>query len=587
MFKKDPQPKASSNIKSSERRRILQTICDDYGVPREKLDKETEYKILPATTKQATFKSIQKFSGTIYYNEQEVPLWFKTRDSGLYPSVYTVWECPFLVPRIRTHPHVIEVLNNGADLMLPGTIPPFPPAAKVGSVVGVVSSSNPSVIEAVGVSKMPLNTITRVLGTTGVAVEVLHHVDDELYKLNKYVDIDVPKEVDLTIPWPEEQPEREPELEQPEQAEDEDSEQEQPEQEDSEQEEQQQEAPEKQPEQQQPEKQPQNNNVNELANAVDELTVEDIDHFFIRSLLQSIKLDEIDIPITSSNFMSNHVYKNLPVLDSKYKNIKKTSWKKTGKFLRQMAKSEYLQVKGKDDDLTVTGLMSKQNKLIENFVPHKIETIKPKSNDSDKKNKNELKLIQLYQPTEKYRMLFNKLNRDYYELLTINEVKDLLNSYIKFADLVVEKNPKMVKVDDTLKKIIPESPVARSDIVQKFIKYFTKKFVIAKPDQNIEDCQLYTGELPKIRVVCETKIGRKTITRVANYEKFYIKPHVLNDDLRTLCSGSTTYEETREGTEVIVQGPHFKAINDYLIGKGVPGNRIDFEDKSKKKKKRR
>lgn len=74
--------------------------------------------------------------------------------------------------------------------------------------------------------------------------------------------------------------------------------------------------------------------------------------------------------------MSSYIYKNLPILDSTYANIKKTSWKKTSKFLKAMAKLSYLEVKGKDEDLSIIKLMTRTNPTIENFVPHKINKVK-------------------------------------------------------------------------------------------------------------------------------------------------------------------------------------------------------------------
>jgi hypothetical protein len=39
---------------------------------------------------------------------------------NLIPTVYTLWLRPELLPTLTTHPPVVEKLQNGADLMLPG-----------------------------------------------------------------------------------------------------------------------------------------------------------------------------------------------------------------------------------------------------------------------------------------------------------------------------------------------------------------------------------------------------------------------------------------------------------------------------------
>lgn len=556
MFKKNPQPKASANIKSSERRKLLASICEAYDIPKEKLSKDQENKLLPSVIKQASFKSIQGYQGTIYYNSDETPLYFKSRDSQMYPSLFTCWENGYLLPLVVTHQAVIDHLKSGANLMLPGCLLPFPKEIVTGNVVGIIDYKNPGVVIAVGEANMDLGKITEL--SQGIAVTVFHVIGDELCKLNQLVDIEQPKEVDVSEPWKGEETETLEPLEES------------------------QADAEPQPDAEEPEVESPATEIDDLAEQVSSLTVEEIDNFFTRSLLQAIKLDTIETPINASNFMSNHVLKNFPQIDTQYKNIKKTSWKKTGKFLKAMVKLGYIQVKGKDDDLTIISHISKSDPTITGFNTHKIS----KSKEGDKKKIDSLKVVQLYQPTNKYRMFFNKLDKPYNQCYTITELKTLINQYISKFNLVDTK-PQNIKLDEHLQEILGNSPtISRNEIVNKFVKYTTLKYVVLKPGQSLEDGEINSGELPKIEIICETKIGRKTVTRVKNFEKFWIKPHIIEEDLRNLCQGSSTLEKVDKFTEVIVQGPHYKSIQEYLIKKGVPGNCILYTDKRKNKKRK-
>ena len=92
---------------------------------------------------KASFVSFEKVSGSIYFDENEVPVWFHTRDSDIYPTIFTLMKYPTILPTIATHPHVLGVLAKGADLMLPGTVPPFDKRAVKGAIVGIVSHDNP------------------------------------------------------------------------------------------------------------------------------------------------------------------------------------------------------------------------------------------------------------------------------------------------------------------------------------------------------------------------------------------------------------------------------------------------------------
>lgn len=309
MFKKNPQPKALANIKSSERRKLYQEICTTYKLDPEDISKEMEVQLLPIVTKQATFKSPQGHSGTIYRDENETPTWFRPRGGIPYPSVFILWKISFL-PTVMTHPHVIEVLQNGADLMLPGTIPPFDSRCTKGSVVGIVDSKNPSVIKAVGVCKLDLTGFTKVVGRTGTAVEVLHHMSDQLVELNKLINIDVPDQVEVLSDKPTnashcEEQEKTPTVvnEEPNEQKDDAS------------------AISSQLELHMLED-PENEFQDEQ---LPQITTDDLDHLFVRAAMQAIKVGTIELPLSSSTFMSEHVLKNLPAMDLSLCNIRKTS----------------------------------------------------------------------------------------------------------------------------------------------------------------------------------------------------------------------------------------------------------------------
>ncbi|ODV81556.1 uncharacterized protein CANTADRAFT_24458 [Suhomyces tanzawaensis NRRL Y-17324] len=564
MFKKDPQPKASANIKNSERRKLVENVCKLYGIPQDKLDKEAINKLVPSETKLASFKSIQGFSGSIYYDENETPIWFKTRDSQVYPSLFTVWRNPYVLPLIKTHPHVIEILEGGADLMLPGTIPPFNPRLVKGAIVGVVDTAHPTVIKGVGICKMDISSFDRVIGTTGVAVELLHTINDQLYKLNKLVDIDIPEEVDLATPIIPEEPQ-----------DDEDGADTQ-----------------EQTDAQSIDKEEGEDDVDSLASEIAELTVEEIDNFFTRSLLQTIKTETIELPITASNFMASYIYKNLPVLDPSYCNIKKTSWKKTAKFLKAMDKQKYIQVKGKDEDLSIIKLMDNKLPILENFVTHRTmgsKTSKGNKDPTPSKKANELSIVQLYKPGNKSRMFFNKVDAPFSDLYTTVELRSLFEKYVKLKDLVNPNDKKTIRIDDDLKSCTNLGPQAtpRDKVFKAFLTNCSPHFLVVKPGET--KGEVYKGEPPKISIITETKIGRKVITRVSNFENYHIKPHVLAEELRIKCSGSSTIGQMVQNpkiTEVTVQGPHGKLIMDLLKEKGVPTTFIEFENKAKSKKKR-
>lgn len=115
-------------------------------------------------------------------------LWFKLdhgpgADGRLYPTVYTLWNNPNLVPLLYTPEMVMRKLHAGADLMTPGLAnePPFPQRAVKGAVVAVAGLDRWTVPLFVGVCEIDVSSLGEVQGTKGHAVKGLHWEGDELW----------------------------------------------------------------------------------------------------------------------------------------------------------------------------------------------------------------------------------------------------------------------------------------------------------------------------------------------------------------------------------------------------------------------
>ncbi|PVH17273.1 uncharacterized protein CXQ87_000157 [Candidozyma duobushaemuli] len=575
MFKKDPQPKPSSNIKSSERRGLLATVCKEYGINKEELPKETELKIVPATIKQASYQSVQGHKGIIYFDTDEKPVWFKTRDSPLYPTIYTMWQVGGILPIILTNNHVIEKLTTNANLMLPGSIPPFDSRATRGALVGIASYQTPTVVKAIGHCSLNLTQFDNVQGRQGTAVTVIHVIEDELFKLYDN-DVEVPTLVDPYSPSAFDSLNKTLKALYGEDEEDSDGVDDgEVDEEDTSNNGESTELPENDTSKEE-NGDIQDAAIDEISETVEELSIEDIDNFFNRAFLQSVKLNpSIELPISASQFMGQYVLKNLPKMDSKYCNVKKTSWKKSAKFLKALEKEN-------------------PPETLANFVTHRTNDSSkgsgttPSKKDLDKK----LSIVSLYKPTSKTRMVYNKLNKDFQNLYTQVELKGIVNDYINAAGLVDKSKPKFVGIDEHLKSAtgIKEEKVTRDKIINPFTANHSPHYVILKPGEvNYTPKQVHKGTPPKIKILTHTVLGRKKVTTVVDFEKFFIKPATLAEDLKNKCSGSTSVGPCVHNpnlTEVMVQGPHGTTIIEYLKSKGVPISFIDFEDKSKGRKRK-
>jgi translation initiation factor 2D len=131
---------------------------------------------------------LKQVSGTVYVGshegtggEQRV-LWAKV-DDKMYPTVYTLWHNPGIVPLLYTPLYVVEKLQGGADLMTPGLQrgPPFPKKATKGAIVAIASLEAPTVPMAVGECAIDVSALDKVQGMKGHAVSTFHWAGDELW----------------------------------------------------------------------------------------------------------------------------------------------------------------------------------------------------------------------------------------------------------------------------------------------------------------------------------------------------------------------------------------------------------------------
>lgn len=555
MFKKDPHVKALSNLKNSDAKKLLATCRKQTG--------NDTYVFPTGVIKQTNFQA-QTSIGTVYTDAENRPLWFKEKHSDLlYPTVFACWSWPQLLPVVITHGFVIEErLFNGANLMLAGTVPPFDARLKPGTICGIASRSAPHVVMAVGVVQLDLPSFESVRGKTGVAVQVVHYLPDGLAKVFK-----INTEPPVSI---------------------EDSDEEVEEMEDD------QVAHEEEPSQALEKAV----DINDIAEVLDEFRLEDVDQFLTRALFYTLTHDaKLETPISASNFISNHINHNLPPVDHERVNIKKSSWKKTAKFLKHFEKEGFLKLKGKGDDLTIVGF-NKDKPELQNFQPYQVggPTSTSTQKSDSKRETPQLRCETLYKPINLAKDFVQQTDLDpQYLLYTAPELKNALNSYIADHNLADSKNKKMVLLDDLLFNMVnkkrkdPTAPrlVSRAAIVDPFLENnFTPHFQIYKNDVPLFK-HPSKGSLPNIEIVTEMKIGRKVVTKVSKFEVFHISPEDLAATLRRICSGSTTIGETMTSpktAEVVVQGPHGPLIIDHLNSLGIPTKWIKFENKLKKRK---
>ncbi|KAK6227397.1 hypothetical protein QIS74_00952 [Colletotrichum tabaci] len=634
MFKKKPTVKSLSPLRSSDRRKLADQVIKDYGLdsklvatsdeqtPEQKAEAlavQTNLRksLFPDNLQSARFTTtygpdLKPTSGTYYVGshdgEERRVLWFQM-EGIVYPTVYTLWANPDIVPLLHTPGIVVKKLQGGADLMTPGLFggPPFPEKAKKGAVVAIASLENPSVPVAVGACEIDVSALQNVRGAKGHAVKNLHWAGDEMwgFSTDNKPGRKAPEEIagwlkvlearglveslsGLSLDGPDE--DGGVSLEDDATADD----------------------------------------AGPAAPSEDDIipdfTQPEIDEAFRKSFLFGIHQHKASnsppnyglvFPLSQSYVMSTLIQPFLPAhtpQQAQQLQIKKTSWKNIKKFIKSLDKEGLLKSKEKGQETVVTEVKF-ENPAIVDFKPYRLpkketaggtslgrgETATSKVDVGDDAVGQKLQIISYFKPTSKLQPIFDSASKS---LFTQSEVRNAVTAYIEGENLVSETNKRIVKLNPILangvftgsgsadKDALAKGTVARDTLIDRVLSGMSTSYAIVRNGTDPSSVKARSGSPPKIRITLETRSGNKTVTAVSGLEPYHISPKPLADELRKVCAGSASVEPLAGAAkkteaqvmEIMVQGPQQAAVVKALQKRGVETRWMDLVDKTKGKK---
>uniref|UniRef100_G3UFJ9 Eukaryotic translation initiation factor 2D n=1 Tax=Loxodonta africana TaxID=9785 RepID=G3UFJ9_LOXAF len=178
MFTKAFRVKSNTAIKGSDRRKLRADVTAAF--PTVGTDQVSE--LVPGKEELNVVKLYaHKGDAVTVYVSGGNPILFEL-EKNLYPTVYTLWSYPDLLPTFTTWPPVLEKLVGGADLMLPGlVVPPAGlPQVQKGDLCAIALVGNRAPI-AIGVAAMSTAEMLT-SGLKGRGFLVLHTYQDHLWK---------------------------------------------------------------------------------------------------------------------------------------------------------------------------------------------------------------------------------------------------------------------------------------------------------------------------------------------------------------------------------------------------------------------
>ncbi|KAL2359089.1 hypothetical protein RJZ56_008079 [Blastomyces dermatitidis] len=648
MFKKKPTFKPLSPLRSSDRRKIADQIIQQFKIeipttpaaPSKEEHPEVPQNdaatsltalrksLLPENTMSARFVTtagpdLTPVQGTVYVGSHadggdERILWVRPEqgagtDGRLYPTVYTLWHHPHLVPLLHTPSLVMDKLYGGADLMTPGLAngPPFPERAVKGEIVAVASLAKPSVPTFVGVCEIDVAGLGQVQGAKGHAVKGVTWEGDELWSwgtlgrpgqpspehIDGWLDDGTRVEKDF----------EELRLEDEKGDVDVDGEEEGGVSLGG-------------------DKAEENNAIPE--EQLQEPTTKEIEAVFHNAFLYCLYQHKIDnpstphhgiaLPIQASFLISNLITPFLPIFSphqAQFYNIKKTSWKNVKKFIKHLDKEKLVKAKDRSGGETIILDVDFDDTRVVNFVPYKLpkknssesaaKSISLGGNDKDSSTGQSFTVKTLYRPSGKLTpVLFPPLsNSDVNNYYTTADVSKRLNDYLTAQDppIISPTNPRIISLNPFISNtilsssaddlaILKRGTVQRDAILRRLLEdpsLCAPYHAMLKPGQTLHDVKPKAGPGPKVTVTIERRTGSKVVTKITGLEPFGATPQLLADELQKKCSSSTSVSQAVGAAKgvmsVLVQGDHRKLVEAALANRGVKSQWIEIVDKSQKK----
>ncbi|CCX07225.1 Similar to Translation machinery-associated protein 64; acc. no. Q04600 [Pyronema omphalodes CBS 100304] len=606
MFKKKPSVKPQSSLRSSDRRKIAQSIISSLsynptGIP----EATVRNLLLPDGTSSGKFTTthgpdLAPVNGVIYFgphpDSEERPLWVKIdrHIPELFPTCYTLWANPTLLPILVTNGYVIERISDGADLMIPGLIAPFPEGAKLGALVGVADYRRPEVAVAVGVCEVDVSALHEVEGERGRAVRVLHWVGDEVYKWGggggKVPEsLKVPGEGEAGVDG--NMAEKLAGLEVKEKA--------------------------------QMEETKEAAKVDDGQEEIRQLETKEIDAAFYAALLFGLQTlasnpEALDFPLTSSAFVEKLVHPYLPpashfpphnYLQSQVHPslvLKKTSWKNIAKFLKMLQGKMLVNTKTRNGGEVVVLEVNWEHPEAQSFKKYKLpEAPKEKVGGSGGAAEGEqgkigtVKVEALYRPNGKGVKFFEEIGAGTKDFYTSADLKTMLNTYVDSNKLANPNNKRLITLNPLLsnsfflstpadeKDLASARGVYKRDLLaERLIKSCSPYHRITTPSGEVSKPK--SGAAPKVEIIMEKRQGRKTVTRIIGLESFGVDPKQMAEELQRVCAGAATVGQAqglKPGLmEVAVQGSMEKEVRGALEKRGVGQRLVGVTDKTGGKK---
>ncbi|CAH2220950.1 eukaryotic translation initiation factor 2D [Pelobates cultripes] len=591
MFAKVFKTKSNTAIKGSDRRKLRADINSSFP----SLTTENLAELMPSKEELNVVKIYtHKGDAVTVYVQNHNPIMFEL-DRNLYPSVYTLWRYPDLLPAFTTWMPVLEKLAGGADLMLPGVVVPSSglPEVKRGTLCAVTVVGNRAPV-AVGVATMSTKEM-QASGMKGKGINILHTYRDQLWVFGdkssppSIAPLEVnpaPKDTEEEQDSPQESEiSKTKEVSLPEV----------------------------------PERELETLNLTEQGTVVpqnstdkvedEDEDTEDMGHCqrspqVMDSLLNQCffhalkyKMKKPDLPLLTSTFLRNYLYPCCP--EGQQVDIKKSSYKKLSKFLQTMQQRKILQVKELTKGVESIVDIDWKHPDIRSFLAPVTEATTPTlvENESEAGDHpyQPPEITSLYGISAKMLPLFQDTGHRKGNLLTQSDVRSIIITYVKTNELVDPDNKNFVKVNPILCDCLLDKSeyndvtfLKWDDLLTRCLERMQHSHQITFPGSSPI---VRKGNIDPIDISVAQRGSNKKVTMIKNLELYGMDPSTIANLLQQRVQASATCTPlpgAKDRVQVQIQGNQVLNVGRLLIDDfKIPRkyvNGLDLATKPGKKK---
>ncbi|XP_077013726.1 eukaryotic translation initiation factor 2D isoform X2 [Tamandua tetradactyla] len=561
MFAKPFRVKSNSAIKGSDRRKLRADVTVAFSA----IETDQVSELVPGKEELNIVKlCAHRGDAVTVYMRGGNPILFEL-EKNLYPTVYTLWSYPDLLPTFTTWPLVLKKLVGGADLMLPGVVVPPAglPQVQKGDLCAIALVGNRAPV-AIGVAAMSTAEML-MSGLKGKGFSVLHTYQDHLWQSG---DKSSPPSIASLAPDP------------PDVSDEKSSDQADPTlqgnvqplslQGEEERGEAHQECEEKALSEAS-----EDTSAGELnqdtpdSKSPQEQMDELLQQCFVHALKCRVK--KADLPLLTSIFLGSHMFSCCP--EGQQLDIKKSSFKKLSKFLQQMQQEQIIQVKELSKGVeSIVAVDWKHPRITSFVIPEPSPTSQTIQEGSRVQPYHPPDIKSLYCVPANMTLLFRKSGHTKGSILEGSEVRTIIINYAKKNNLVDADNKNLVKLDPILcdcilekneQHVVPKLPW--DSLLTRCLEKLQPAYQVTFPGQ---EPIVKKGKIYPIDITLAKRTYNKKVTVVQNLETYGLDPCSVAAILQQRCQASTTVSAapgSKDSLQVQIQGNQIHHVGRLLL----------------------